>query len=104
MAGDLTEFLGEDCPECGTPGPQRHLSAVGGCGTCAESDPRPVFTAVRHALAQTGVLLYDMVLPAWPGDAAPWAPFRNRIPRATKCYAMASGAMVHVRPGCRCKS
>ena len=32
----------------------------------------------------------------------PWTPFRDRIPRATKCYRMASGAMVHVKPDCRC--
>ena len=47
-AGDnLTRFLAEDCAECGTPGHQRHLSAVGGCETCAAADPRPVYVPVR---------------------------------------------------------
>jgi hypothetical protein len=32
-----------------------------------------------------------------------WTPFRDRIPRATRCYRLASGAMVHVKPECRCK-
>jgi hypothetical protein len=54
-----------------------------------------------ETLAQTGVLAYDMVLPAWPrGDL--WTPFRNRMPRAGRCYRLASGSMVHVKPDCRC--
>lgn len=44
----LSRFLSEDCPECGTPGYQRHLSAVGGCATCAAEDPRPVYIPVRN--------------------------------------------------------
>jgi ribosomal protein L37AE/L43A len=43
----LERYLAETCPECRTPGPQRHLSAVGGCRTCAENDPRPVYTPQR---------------------------------------------------------
>ena len=98
---ELARFLAEDCPECKTPGPQRHLSAVGGCATCAAADPRPVNVPVRNAHA--GVVVYDMVLPKWPDPPADWwTPFRGRIPRATKCYRMASGAMVHVKPDCRC--
>lgn len=46
-AAGLERFLAETCPECGTPGPRRHLSAVNGCRTCMEGDPRPVFTPVR---------------------------------------------------------
>ena len=44
---------------------------------------------------------------------APFTPFRNPFPRSAipadppgpfgSCYAMASGSIVHVRPGCRCK-
>ena len=58
----------------------------------------PVFTPVRN----TGILLYDMVLPKWPYDAFPWVPFRNNLPRASACYRLPSGNMVHVKPGCRC--
>jgi ribosomal protein L37AE/L43A len=43
----LSRFLSEDCPECGTPGYQRHLSAVGGCRTCMEDNPYPVYTPRR---------------------------------------------------------
>lgn len=70
----LTRFLAEECPECGTPGPLRHLSVVGGCRTCADNDPRPVF-----------------VFPAPRG----WR-------SGGSCYRLASGAAVHVKPGCRC--
>lgn len=95
----LSRFLSEDCPECGTPGYQRHLSAVGGCATCAAADPRPVNVPLRNPHA--GVIAYDMVLPKWPRGEL-WTPFRDRIPRAAKCYRMAGGAMVHVKPDCRC--
>lgn len=40
-------FLGEDCPECGTPGPCRHLSVVNGCRTCMQGNPWPVYTPQR---------------------------------------------------------
>lgn len=40
-------FLGEDCPECGTPGPQRYLSVVNGCRTCMEGNPVPVYVPQR---------------------------------------------------------
>lgn len=40
-------FLGEDCPECGTPGPQRYLSVVNGCATCMEANPVPVHVLRR---------------------------------------------------------
>jgi RNA polymerase-binding transcription factor DksA len=43
----LERFLAEDCPECGAPGPQRHLSVVNGCRTCAENNPWPVHTPQR---------------------------------------------------------
>ncbi len=96
---DLNRFLAETCPECGTPGPQRHLSAVGGCATCAADDTRPVHVPVRSAHA---VEVYDMVLPKWPESAEYWTPFRDRMPRASKCYRISAG-MVHIKPGCRCK-
>ena len=35
----------------------------------------------------------ELIGPGWRGPQSP-----------RSCYAMASGAMVHVRPGCRCKS
>jgi hypothetical protein len=73
-ADALERFLAEDCPACGTPGPVRHLSAVGGCKTCADSDPRPVF-------------IY---------------PVRSSQLSAP-CYRTAGGQQVHVKPGCRCR-
>lgn len=107
---DLALYLRETCPECGTPGPQRHLGATGGCGTCAENGPRPVNVPLRHADA--GVVAYDMVLPDWPEPAEHWTPFRIAQPpirfylhcdwRTSGCYRMAGGAMVHVKPDCRC--
>jgi hypothetical protein len=60
----------------------------------------PVAVPLRNRDA--GILVYDMVLPKWPEPAEYWTPFRNRIPRATKCYRLAGGSMVHVKPGCRC--
>lgn len=93
----LRRFLSEDCTECGTPGYQRHLSAVNGCATCAAADPRPVNVPLRN----TGIAVFDAVLPKWPRGEL-WTPFRDRLPRATSCYQTASGAMVHVKPECRC--
>ena len=97
---DLDRFLGEDCTECGTPGFWRHLSAVFGCGTCATNDPQPVYVPIIP-MQNKRILAYDMVLPKWP-EGPPWAPFRNRLPRASRCYRLASGAPVHIKPDCRC--
>jgi hypothetical protein len=96
----LSRFLSGDCTECGTPGYQRHLSAVGGCATCATEDPRRVNIPVRNKK----IAAYDMVWPK-PYDGPYLAPFRasgltSAVP--AKCYRMASGAMVHVKPDCRC--
>jgi ribosomal protein L37AE/L43A len=44
----LSRFLSEDCPECGTPGYQRHLSVVNGCATCMRDNPWPVYTPQRR--------------------------------------------------------
>jgi hypothetical protein len=71
----LAAFLAETCPECGTPGPQRHLAVVGGCGTCTQNDPRPVIMLPRDL----------------------------QTPPAGKCYRTAGGSMVHVKPECRCR-
>lgn len=115
----LSRFLSEDCPECETPGYQRHLSAVGGCATCAAADPRPVYVPLRNQ----GVLVYGLPLPPRrpPGGAPVFppgldlfpsspdgpfiAPFRKggvTPPRSGKCYRMATGAKVHVKTDCRC--
>jgi|SRR5580700_4485918 hypothetical protein len=99
MLGELALFLQETCPDCGTPGPLRHFSAVSGCAACAAADPRPVNVPLRNRDA--GIVMYDAVLPKWP-QGETWKPFRDRIPRASKCYRVASGAMVHVKPDCRC--
>jgi hypothetical protein len=45
------------------------------------------------------LVVYDMTPPEGPESS--WTPLRDR-PRATKCYRMASGAMVHFKPDCRC--
>jgi hypothetical protein len=95
----LARFLAEECPECGTPGSQRHLAVVSGCQACAEADPRPVSVPLRNEHA--GVLVYDMTLPKWSPPDFYWTPFRN-IFRSPKCYQLASGARVHVKPDCRC--
>ena len=50
---------------------------------------------------QPGVLAYDMVLPEWPHGEM-WMPLRYVVPRASKCYQLGSGAMVRVKPDCRC--
>ena len=51
-----------------------------------------------------GIEVFDMVLPeSYTGPF--WAPFRDgglTSPLPAKCYRMASGAMVHVKPECRC--
>jgi len=60
----------------------------------------PVAIPLRNE--HSGVLVYDMVLPKWPEAAEYWTPFRDRIPRAAKCYPLPSGNMVHVKPDCRC--
>jgi hypothetical protein len=51
-ADRLERFLASECPECGIPGPQRHLSVVAGCRTCIEDNPWPVHTPQR--LVPTG--------------------------------------------------
>jgi hypothetical protein len=96
----LGQFLAGTCPECGTPGPQRHLSAVNGCGTCVAEDPRPVVVPVRNQHA--GVIAYDFAVPPQPGGQ-PWTPFRDNLPRAVRCYRAGAGFTVHVKPECRCK-
>ena len=93
-ADTLGRFLAETCAECGTPGPMRHLSAVGGCRTCAADDPRPVYTPVRNLPHgwRTGPV------PAPAAEASPAV--SSSLPK--DCYRMPGGSMVHVKPGCRC--
>jgi hypothetical protein len=43
----LGRFLSGDCPECGTPGMQRHLSVVNGCPACIRDNPYPVHVLRR---------------------------------------------------------
>lgn len=108
----LSRFLSEDCTECGTPGPQRHLSAVGGCATCAAADPRPVNVPVRGVYTFDGPLGFPpdtlVTFDAGPFPERPafrWTPFRNVFSRwhsGKVCYTLPSGNMVHVKPECRC--
>lgn len=44
---------------------------------------------------------YAAVMPPYRPDDPLWAWFDDHS-SATKCYRLASGSMVHVRPGCRC--
>jgi hypothetical protein len=64
------------------------------------------------------IAVYDLVLPSPPDprEAAEWRAWRSaggnlvteegrRVPwpsRAARCYSLPSGAMVHVKPDCRC--
>ena len=49
-------------------------------------------TANRHR-ENEGILPYDLfAAPGWRTPASPW----------TRCYRLASGAKVHVKPDCRC--
>jgi len=54
-------------------------------------------------IPDNGILTYDYVPPKLPD--APWTPMRNIFSRwhsGKVCYALPSGNMVHVKPGCRC--
>jgi hypothetical protein len=59
--------------------------------------PEPVRDVISDVLVQALLSL--------PGPPA-WSPLLSQGPapveRPRECYALASGAMVHVRPGCRC--
>ena len=96
--------LGEswECRECGT-----LWSAVeedDWCSECGRSGPRKTWDLVPG----------DRIDSAPRHVPQPFTPFRNLLPRSAarhdppgpfgSCYAMASGTMVHVRPGCRCKA
>ena len=96
--------LGEswECRECGTA-----WSAVeeeDWCGECGRSGPRKTWDLVPG----------DRIDSAPRHKPQPFTPFRDILPRSAarydppgpfgECYPMASGTMVHVRPGCRCKS
>jgi hypothetical protein len=108
---DLARFLAETCPECGTPGPQRHLSTVNRCGTCTANDPRPACVPVRNVLGGRNarseesrfpdgsiILTYDMVLPLLPAPLAAGL-FRDRIanPQPQPRYVPPPLADGHVR-------
>jgi hypothetical protein len=104
MLGELVLFLQETCPDCGTPGPLRHLGGVNGCRTCAGNDPRPVNVPVRNVVGDVlSRAVQDAAAVAFP----PFSPFLGIGPdspssRPRACYRVASGAMVHVKPDCRC--
>ncbi|MDE3075595.1 MAG: hypothetical protein KGJ86_09205 [Chloroflexota bacterium] len=73
----------------------------------ADHDPELICRPAGHGLcelAPAGILLYDLALPEPPDPTGYyWTPFRGFTPRTTRCYELASGARVHVKPGCRCK-
>jgi len=78
------------------------------CPKCEDHHRPPVCAPVIQgegliSWPDRSVMTYDVVLPEWRGPSAEyWTPFRDRLPRASKCYSLASGAMVHVKPECRC--
>lgn len=100
VRSELDRFTSSRCPDCGTPGQQRHLSAVGGCRTCREGDPRPVYRPARGA-SSTG----DRAPAASASMQRRLSGLRNvfALRHSGKvCYRLPSGNMVHVKPGCRC--
>lgn len=88
------------CGECGRSGMRKTWDLVPGdrIDTAPRHVPQP-YTPLRNAIYQTGRILTDRPrISPFFGSAAPKpGPFGE-------CYEMASGTMVHVRPGCRCKT
>ena len=82
------------CPECRTEKVWRVSFYGDRIDTAPKYDPPPPFMPFRN-------LFRDITAPpaysAWRGRAFAPAPLGE-------CYRMASGAKVHVRPGCRCKT
>lgn len=98
-------------PGCNRHGPHDGREA-GECTRDGEMlKPGPLDLVHRHPdvpvnvpVRNKGIEVFDMVLPeSYTGPF--WAPFRDgglTSPLPAKCYRMASGAMVHVKPECRC--
>ena len=91
------------CPDCGTTWTAGE--ALDWCGECGQdTGMRKTWNSVPG----------DRIGSAPRHDPQPFAPFRNPFPRSAvrhdppgpfgECYQMTGGAMVHVRPGCRCKT
>ena len=102
--GELADGQMWECRDCGsrwTPRTETEY-CLDCCGDCGHQVP------VRRWNKEEG----DRIGTAPRHDPQPFAPFRNILPRSAvpasppgpfgECYPMASGAMVHVRPGCRC--
>ena len=97
--------LGESwtCPDCGTT--WTCAEKEDWCGECGQA------TGTRKGWDSVPG---DRIATAPRFDPQPFTPFRNLFPRSAarydppgpfgECYQMASGPMVHVRPGCRCKA
>lgn len=87
------------CPECGCHECRTEKRwTVSVPGDRIETAPRyrpPPWTPLRN-------VLHQMAEVATSRPAV--SPANNRYPRGPlgSCYRMASGSMVHVRPGCRC--
>lgn len=93
--------------------PERWTLAVGESWTCPECDSVWTITEEESACRECGTLITERTWDYRPGNrigTAPkhqpyaFVPMRNIVPRASKCYRLASGAKVHVKPGCRCKT
>jgi hypothetical protein len=94
-----------ECPDCG--GIWRLAEEEDWCPDCCGECGHKIVSR-RWALAEEG----DRLDTAPRHHPQPFAPFRNftgfsAAPpawiRPASCYAIASGSMVHVKPGCRCK-
>ena len=89
------------CPDCGSIWTCAEVEDW--CGECGRSGMVKGWDTVPG----------DRIATAPRHDPQPFTPFRNLFPRPAAhvtppgpfgdCYQMASGPMVHVRPGCRCK-
>ena len=98
-----------DCPDCG--GIWRLAEEEDWCPDCCGECGHKIVSR-RWALAEEG----DRLDTAPRHNPQPFAPFRmpsfepppriplsSRLPR-TACYRTDGGSMVHVKPGCRCKT
>lgn len=105
-AGDREIGTEWECPDCGTVWVV--AEQLDACPECGRGDMVKAWEVLK-----TG----DRLSTAPRRKPQPWTPFRNMLRESSmallagplpkpalpdSCYRMASGAMVHVRPGCRC--
>jgi hypothetical protein len=104
---DLGPGQSWECPDCGTAWTAGEEEET--CGECGQG----IGTMRKTWDSVPGDRIDDAPRHA-PEPVPLWTPFRDLLPRRPaiydppgpfgECYTMASGAKVHVRPGCRCKT